>query len=158
MENNSPISIQSDDSKDQCIICLSNISDSSITFPCMFSSCKCKYIMNLTCIKENNIEECPICKSEIKYSKSIDLLNISDFKPVKIKDLKIDIPQQPQPQINTNTHTNTNINIYRHEQSVDPIYKNCVRSCINAPFVVSCIVVTILVGGFIIVGVSNMYS
>lgn len=150
MENNSPISIQSDDSKDQCIICLSNISDSSITFPCIFSSCKCKYIMNLTCIKEYNIEECPICKSEIKYSKSIDSLNITDFKPVTIKDLKIDIPQP-------HSHLQINTNMYRHEVSHGPLYMNYRCNCAKAPCIVSCIVVTILVGAvFLSVSLSYM--
>ena len=152
MENNSPISIQSDDSKDQCIICLSNISDSSITFPCVFSSCKCKYIMNLTCIKENNIKECPICKSEIKYSKSIDSLNITDFKPATIKDLKIDIPQpQSQPQSHLDLQINTNM--YRHEVNHGPLYINYRCNHTNATCIISCIVAIILVGAaFSIVG------
>ena len=140
MEKDSPLSIQSNESKDQCIICLSDISDDSINFPCIFSSCTCKYIMNLNCIKQYSINYCPICKAEIKYSKSIDLLKIFDFQnntdndittnisissQDKIRDLKIVIPT-----------TNTT-NRFRHVENDNNTCRNCNKIClICVPFFV----------------------
>ena len=143
MKNDSPLSIQSNESTDQCIICLSEVNKYSINFPCIFSSCTCKYTMNLNCIKQYSINYCPICKAEIKYSKSIDSLKICDFQtntdndlPTnisnqdKIRDLKIVIPA-------TNTINVINTNRYRHVENDNNTCRNCNKIClICIPFFV----------------------
>ena len=92
MENDSPMSTES---LEQCIICLSERDEyNSISFPCIYSSCKCKYIMNLDCIKKYDILECPICKASINYKKTTESLTKDDFNQneIKINQLTLNIP------------------------------------------------------------------
>ena len=124
MKNDSSLSIEPIKSVEQCIICLSDANESSINFPCIFSSCTCKYIMNFGCIQQYNINSCPICRAEIKYSKDINELKICDFQTDitttstpgrdKIRKLKIVIPTTSTADITLNENAGR-INNFRHE-------------------------------------------
>lgn len=151
MKKYSPMSIKSNESADYCIICLSDVNETSINFPCIFSSCTCKYIMNLSCIQQHNINSCPICRAEIKYSKYINELKIGDFQTEttttsttsgrdKIRKLKIVIPSSDTTNV-TNVANVTNVtNRYRHEtlsENAINTSRNCNRIClICIPFIV----------------------
>jgi hypothetical protein len=126
MKYGSPLSIEPIKSVERCIICLSDANESSIKFPCIFSSCTCKYIMNFGCIQQYNINSCPICRAEIKYSKDINELKICDFQTNittttstisgrdKIRKLKIVIPTTSTADITLNENAGR-INNFRHE-------------------------------------------
>ena len=96
-------SVDSNESLETCIICLDDVDANTIYFPCKYSSCYCKYTIHLICIKENNINECVICKSQIIYPVQNDLIQIDMFESNNT---------DADPDINTR---NLDVNIYRHE-------------------------------------------
>tara|TARA_B100000902_G_C26771981_1_gene650850 strand:+ start:151 stop:612 length:462 start_codon:yes stop_codon:yes gene_type:complete len=96
-------SIDSNDSLETCIICLDDVDENTIYFPSKYSSCSCKYTIHLRCIKENNINGCVICKSQIIYPVQNDLIQIDMFESNNT---------DADPDINTR---NLDVNIYRHE-------------------------------------------
>ena len=108
-------SVDSNESLETCIICLDDVDANTIYFPCKYSSCSCKYTIHLMCIKENNINECVICKSVIVYPVQNDLIQINMFKKNKTDanaDVDVDINLDLDDDINTN---NLDVNIYRHD-------------------------------------------
>ena len=58
---------------DECIICLQDISSNSIflKMPISTSTCECKYIVHLECLRKNNFK-CPICSKDIKDKIKLD--------------------------------------------------------------------------------------
>lgn len=81
-KNTSPLSNDTDNSGESCIICLDSVDDKTIWFPSIYSSCTCKYPIHLECIKENNIDKCIICFSNIDYPGPIQQLNINIFENI----------------------------------------------------------------------------
>jgi hypothetical protein len=116
-------SIDSNESLEICIICLDDVNANTIYFPCKYSSCSCKYTIHFICIKDNNINKCVICKSQIEYPVQNDLIQIDMFKENN-RELTIE-------------NSTDAINLYRHET-----YDTC---CSNNKIVV--IVFGILVAG-----------
>ena len=119
-------SVDSNESLETCIICLDDVDANTIYFPCKYSSCSCKYTIHLMCIKENNINECVICKSVIVYPVQNDLIQINMFKKNKTDanaDVDVDINLDLDDDINTN---NLDVNIYRHDTRGD-----CDCDCVN---------------------------
>lgn len=96
-------SVDSNESLETCIICLDDVDANTIYFPSKYSSCSCKYTIHLICIKENNINECVICKSPIVYPVQANLIQIDMFGKNNA-DVDVDI----------NTR-NSDVDIYRHE-------------------------------------------
>lgn len=79
-DSTSPLSNKTDSSDESCIICLDSVDDKTIWFPTNYSTCSCKYPIHLNCIKENMIEYCIICNSNILYPVSIQQIDINLFK------------------------------------------------------------------------------
>ena len=79
MANITPLSNDTEGSGDTCILCLDEVDENTIWFPSFYSSCRCKYALHLSCIKDNAIDKCIICKSEIIYPIPIELLKIDTF-------------------------------------------------------------------------------
>ena len=129
-------SIDSNDSLETCIICLDDVDENTIYFPSKYSSCSCKYTIHLRCIKENNINECVICKAVINY-------------PVKHESIQIDMFGDNNISINsTNADiniTNSDIDIYRHRTYEDSSYCN---NCGNSKKIYICILSLFLSGVF----------
>ena len=97
MHYDSPLSNDTNESSETCILCLDGVDDNTVWFPCKYSTCTCKYALHLKCIKENNIIECIICKSKITYPISVQLLDKSIFEKTvshSIRDLTIHINTQ----------------------------------------------------------------
>jgi hypothetical protein len=118
-----PVCIESTDSNESletCIICLDEVNENTIYFPCKYSSCSCKYTIHLMCIKENNINKCVICKSAIIYPVQNDFIQIDTFKDV---DVDVDV--------------DAGANTYRHETQQGK------RNCCNKKIYI-CIFSTIL--------------
>ena len=93
-------SMDSNESLETCIICLDDVDANTIYFPCKYSSCSCKYTIHLMCIKENNINDCVICKSQIVFPIQNDLIQIDTFKNNNV-DVDVDV--------------DVDVNTYRHE-------------------------------------------
>jgi hypothetical protein len=124
-------SVDSNESLETCIICLDDVDDNTIYFPCKYSSCSCRYIIHLKCIKENNINECVICKSQINYPVQNDLIQIDMFKK-NTRELTIE-------------NSTDAINLYRHET-----YDACCSRrycCITNKFAI-CIFCMLIAGVF----------
>jgi len=113
-------SVDSNESLETCIICLDDVDANTIYFPCRYSSCSCKYTIHLICIKENNINECVICKSSIIYPVQNDLIQIDMFGKNNT-DVGIDVDVDVDVDVDTNTR-NLDVNIYRHTTQE---YCNC---------------------------------
>mgnify|MGYP001272218954 CR=1 FL=1 len=79
MANITPLSNDTEGSGDTCILCLDEVDENTVWFPSFYSSCRCKYALHLSCIKDNAIDKCIICKSEIIYPIPIKLLKIDTF-------------------------------------------------------------------------------
>ena len=79
-DSTSPLSNKTDSSDESCIICLDSVDDKTIWFPSVYSSCSCKYPIHLDCIKENMIDKCIICNSNIIYPVSIQQIDINLFE------------------------------------------------------------------------------
>ena len=106
-DNNSPLSNNTDSSDESCIICLDSVDDKTVWFPSIYSSCSCKYPIHLECIKENMIDYCIICNSNIIYPVSIQQIDINIFENKnEIDNSNTDIYDL---RINTNTVTEESI-------------------------------------------------
>ena len=106
-------SVDSNESLETCIICLDDVDANTIYFPSKYSSCSCKYTIHLICIKENNINECVICKSPIVYPVQANLIQIDMFGKNNA-DVGIDVDVDVDVDVDTNTR-NLYVNNYRHE-------------------------------------------
>lgn len=140
-EKISPVHIESVDSNESletCIICLDDVDANTIYFPSKYSSCSCKYTIHLICIKENNINECVICKSPIVYPVQANLIQIDMFGKNNA-DVGIDVDVDVD--VDTNTR-NLDVNNYRHEtQDVCDFKKvyNCIL-CVTFSIVFSILI------------------
>ena len=113
--SNSPLSCDSNQSSETCIICLDGVNEDTIWFPTLYSSCTCKYALHIECIKEYGIKSCVICKADIKYPININDITIDIFKiklNSSIKELVvtteiINVDEQALRQINQHTHEHT---------------------------------------------------
>lgn len=116
--SNSPLSCDSNQSSETCIICLDGVNEDTIWFPTLYSSCTCKYALHIECIKQNNIMSCVICKADIKYPVSINEIIIDIFKKKPNSPIKelvvtteiVNVDEQDLRQINQQTHRNTRRN------------------------------------------------
>lgn len=120
-------SVDSNESLETCIICLDDVDANTIYFPSKYSSCSCKYTIHLICIKDNNINECVICKSPIVYPVQNDLIQINMFE---LNNTDADADDD----LNTR---NLDVNIYRHrtQETCDCVNKKvyiCIFSAIFA--------------------------
>jgi hypothetical protein len=82
MDKDSHMTTSVDGSGDMCILCLDGVDENTIWFPSIYSSCGCKYALHLYCIKDNRIDECVICKSEITYPIPIELIELGTFDKI----------------------------------------------------------------------------
>jgi hypothetical protein len=112
--NISPLSNDTDNSGESCIICLDSVDDKTVWFPSIYSSCTCKYPIHLECIKENNIDKCIICSSNIEYPVSVQQININIFENE-----------------NENENENCNTNIYDLEINTNIVTEDSIQEEYN---------------------------
>lgn len=115
--SNSPLSCDSNQSSETCIICLDGVNEDTIWFPTLYSSCTCKYALHIECIKQNNIKSCVICKADIKYPVNMNEITIDIFKNKPNSSIKelvvtteiVNVDEQDLRQINQQTHGNIRV-------------------------------------------------
>jgi hypothetical protein len=105
MMSNSPVSCDSTQSSETCIVCLDDVNENTIWLPSFYSSCTCKYALHIECIKEYNITSCLICKADLNYPVDVNEITIDIFKnkqntPIKELSVSTEI---------TNNYTDENI-------------------------------------------------
>lgn len=118
MMSNSPLSCDSNQSSETCIICLDGVNEDTIWFPILYSSCTCKYALHIECIKQHNIKSCVICKADIRYPVSMNDITIDILKNKSNSSLKdlvvtteiVNVDEQELRQINQHTNENTRRN------------------------------------------------
>ena len=125
-------------SQENCIICLCEVNNKTICFPVTYSTCKCKYSIHLTCLKEYQINKCLICKNIINYPKEMSRLRMKHFKNKQCEHINqsdqnsrniiitIETKNETKNENNNEANRQTEVSIIdaEVESDIDSIYEN----------------------------------